>query len=259
MYGAHERTLYLPPAPAWAQSFKLLRAHIQLRLSGAGRPSVASFATDLGDRALRVTFFTGSVIGYVDNPAALLTRGLAHGLALRGHDVRVVESRRNPAFVRTMEQAGAAAARHFFDAFPTIQYHTYEPRSGASLLEWVTREIALLDVAVAVGGLDRELCRWIANVSRQRLLRAYLPWTLADVAPKRLLELEIALFDAVLAPFDVGGFTTHVRPIVAAVAGVDVEAGLTRDLESDYAVSLSDPIEAAIAFERATTLPAPPR
>lgn len=203
---------------------------------------------------MRITFFTGSVVGYVDNPAALLTRGLAHGLALRGHDVRVVERRRNEAFVRTMEVAGAEASRHFFETFPTIQHHTYDGRTGAPLLEWVTRETALIDIAVAVGGLDDELCRWIANISRDRLVRSYLAWSPDHVTPTRVRELEIDLYDSVLAPFPVDD-TGPVKPVLASVAGADAGAGLANGLQVAGQSQLADPIDAAIAFERAMDVP----
>jgi hypothetical protein len=202
---------------------------------------------------VRITFFAGSVVGYVENPSALLTRGLAHGLALRGHDVRVVEQRRNEAYVRTVVQERAGAARHFFDAFRTIQHHTYDPRTGAPLLEWLTREVALIDVAVAVGGLDDELCRWIANVTRDRLLRSYLAWELPDVAASRLVGLEIERFDLILAPFYSGELPVPVRLIPATAAGADVDAGLAATLESFLHGPIVDPIEAAIAFERAVS------
>jgi hypothetical protein len=204
---------------------------------------------------LRITFFTGSIVGYIDNPAALLTRGLAHGLALRGHDVRAVERRRNGAFVRTMEAIGAGASRHFYESFPTIQHHTYEGRTGAQLLEWVTRETALIDIAVAVGGLDDELCRWIANVSRDRLARSYLSWSPAHITPQRFEDLEIERFDVVLTPFTVD-LPANARPILATVAGADIAAGLTSGIDDISQTPLADPIEAAIAFERVARLPA---
>jgi hypothetical protein len=113
------------------------------------------------DGPLRVTLFPGSIVGYAVHPEALLTRGLAHGLAERGHDVRIVEERQNDLLKRTLLEVGAGPSRHFHDHFKKFQYHTYEPRTGAQLLEWVTRELALIDVGVAVDGVEQELCRWL--------------------------------------------------------------------------------------------------
>lgn len=200
---------------------------------------------------MRITFFVGSVIGYVENPSALLTRGLAHGLSLRGHDVRVVEPRRNAAFERTLREAGGGASRHFFQSFSTFQHHSYEPRTGAQMLEWVTREIALIDVAVVVAGAGDELVRWMANVTREGLVRSYLAWSPDDLQPHDLEELEIALYDLVLAPFETAGIAPRSAILAPTFAGMDVQAGLTGDLEGRIN-GIVDPVEAAIIFERAS-------
>jgi hypothetical protein len=169
----------------------------------------------------------GSVVGYVENPAAILTRGLAHGLALRGNDVRIVEERQNHAFARTLRTVGSGAARHFHDAFTLFQHHTFERRSGAPLLEWVSREIALIDAAVAVSGLGDELCQWIANVTREELVRAYLTWDAAELTRPEMERLGINDFDLLLAPTLPDDISMPWRQISKTVADADRKAGLT--------------------------------
>jgi hypothetical protein len=202
---------------------------------------------------MRITFFVESVVGYVDNPTALLVRGLAHGLAQRGHDVRVVEERNNHALARTLRQAGAEPLRHFHDAFPELQRHTYEPRSGPPLLEWVSREIALIDVAVAVHGAETELCRWLANLTRERLPRIFLtldPQRLDDEASARDA---VPLFDAVFAPSQPAA-DLEWRLIPPCIATQDRDAGLLDGIDRRIALDLVDPLTAAQAFEQAASL-----
>ena len=198
---------------------------------------------------MKVTFFVGSVVGYVENPTAFYTRGLAHGLALRGNEIRIVEERQNLAAVRTLREVGAGASRHFYDAFQTIQHHTYEPRTGARLLEWVTREIALIEVAVAVDGVEPELCRWLANVSREGLTRASLtfqPESLTDDVAERL---DLGKFDIVLAPSAIAAHLPW-RRVPRTVAERDQGDDLQRWLPAGSAEHANS-IEAAEAFEAA--------
>jgi hypothetical protein len=191
---------------------------------------------------LKVTFFTGSVVGYAENPSALPTRGLAHGLALRGNDIRIVEARQNQAFVRTLREHGSEPSRHFHNHFDTIQFATYEPRSGAPLLEWTTREVALIDIAVAVAGLDDELCQWIANISRDGLTRAYLTWDPATLTDAEATRLQLDRFDVIVAPSQPAAEIPWLR-VPSTLAAAD--AALATDGED-----IVDPIDSASAFER---------
>jgi hypothetical protein len=145
---------------------------------------------------LKVTIFAPTVIGYVAWPDALFVRGLAGALADRGHDVRVVEERRNRYFSETLRVAGSTPSREFFDSFPLVQHHTYEPRSGARLLEWVTREIALLDVAVAVAGIDEELQHLLGSLVHPGLSRVFVAF--GDVPSDQAAHL--AAYDGLLSP-----------------------------------------------------------
>lgn len=202
--------------------------------------------------ALKITFFVNSIIGYVDNPAAIYTRGLAHGLALRGNDIRVVEERQNAKLTRTLQATGSQAARHVYESFPLIQYNTFEPRTGARLLEWVTRELALIDVAVAVQGLGDELCRWIANVTRDNLTRAYLAWNPEDLTTERAAYLELDKYDLILATDQPRADIewTPVRPTMATQDRSDsIDTALIGTLRDD----LVDPVRAAELFEALVT------
>jgi hypothetical protein len=200
---------------------------------------------------MKVTFFAESVVGYVENPAAIYTRGLAHGLSLRGNDVRIVEERQNAAFTRTLRAVGAEASRYFYDSFTTFQHHTYEARRGAPLLEWVTRELSLIDVAVAVAGIESELCRWLANVTREGLTRAYLTFEPESLTDDVVAALELERFDLILALRQPVAAIPW-RPFAAAVAGYDQVPEIARSIgyvPDDEA----DPIRAAEIFEAAVS------
>jgi hypothetical protein len=196
---------------------------------------------------VKVTFFAGSVVGYVENPTAIYTRGLAHGLSLRGNEIRIVEERQNAAYTRTLRAVGADAARHFHDTFKVFQHHTYEPRRGSQLLEWVTRELSLIDVAVAVAGIEPELCRWLANVSRDGLVRAYLTFEPELLTDEVVAALELERFDVILAPRQPAASIAW-RPIVAGVAAQDRIPAILKSITAPTDEE-ADPIHAAEVFE----------
>lgn len=196
---------------------------------------------------MKITFFPGSVVGYVDYPEALLTRGLAHGLAERGDDVRIVEERQNARLTNTLLTQGAAASRHFHDNFRQFQYHTYEPRTGAQLLEWVTREMALIDVAVAVDGVEQELCRWIGNVTRAGLIRAFLTFQPESLTVERASTLDIDKYDIVIAtgkpPADVPW-----SQLAPTLAPADAIPGVREHVSARLRDEIVDPAAAAAGF-----------
>jgi hypothetical protein len=174
---------------------------------------------------VKITFVAPTVVGYVAFPDALYVRGLAQALGERGHIVRVVEPRQNHAFASTLRAVGGAAARQFHADFTGFQHHTFEPSTGGRLLEWVTRELALIDAAIVVDGLDDELTRWFANVTRPGLQRAYLtlqPDTLSDALAAKL---ELALFDVILAPEEPATALPW-RRVQRTVAPADVANGI---------------------------------
>lgn len=200
---------------------------------------------------MRVTFFPLSAIGYIDYPEALLTRGLAAGLAARGHDIRIVEQRRNPAVTRTLSAAGSGASRHAFDRFPNLLMHSYQPRSGAALMEWLSRELSLVDVAVAVHGVQEEVGRWIANLTHPRLVRFYLAFETAAVDESLSRQLELDRYDGLLTPEQPAISIADWSPVPPALHDVDMEAGLDRELPEHVRKVLVSPDEAALALERA--------
>lgn len=189
-----------------------------------------------------------SVVGYVGNPAALPTRALAHGLALRGNDVRVVEERQNHAFVRTLREHGSEPSRHFHEHFAALQHTTWETRTGAPLLEWVTREVALIDVAVVVAGVNDEVCQWIANITRAGLTRVYVDWEPQLLSDANAARLQLANFELILSPAQP---EAHVQwmPIALSLAGADADAGLADHVPASRD-PLVKPITAAAEFER---------
>ncbi len=201
--------------------------------------------------SLKITFFVNSIIGYVGNPAALYTRALANGLAVLGNDIRVVEERQNEPLARTLRATGAAASRHVYERFPLLRYSTYEQRSGGPLLEWLTREVSLIDVAVAVQGVDTELARWVANISREGLTRAFLAWDPDSIDEARASELELEKYDLLLSPAPVAGLPClDVRP---ALAEQDLDDAIDRSLAGQLRDDLTDAIDAAARLERTLT------
>ena len=215
---------------------------------------------------MKFTFFAGSIIGYIGHPEALFTRSLADALVARGNDVRLAEARQNEHYVRTLEIDRAPAARAMFESFPTVQYHSFDMRRGPRLFEWLAREIALIDVAVAVDGVDDELVRWLANLNQPRLTRIFQTYRPAKLDTDRADSLELGLFNAVAAtdaPPD-GRPWSLVRP---SVARADIDAGRLRHIGDGFVNELVDPAIAAedlmSAVERARTAPAatplPPR
>lgn len=200
---------------------------------------------------MKITFFTGSVVGYVDNPSAIFTRGLAHGLSLRGNEVRVVEERQNQAYANTLRAVGSGAARHVHESFRTFQHHTYEARKGAQLLEWVTREISLIDAAVAIDDVQPELCRWLANVERVGLVRAYVTFDAESLTDQVVETLELERFDVILSPAQPAANISW-QPIALAIAGEDQPFVQAAAIPEAYAED-ADPIRAAEVFESRLT------
>lgn len=198
---------------------------------------------------MKVTFFPGSIIGYVDHPQAILTRGLALGLVGRGHDVRIVEERQNAIVKRTLLDQGAEPTRHFHRHFQQFQYHTFEPRTGAPLLEWVTRELALIDVAVAVDGVEQELCRWLGNVTREGLLRVFATYDPDSLTDERAAALEIEKFDLVVAPSRPAG-TMPWSELPPAVAEADEEPVIQAQIPPAVRQAEIEPDRAAAQFEQ---------
>jgi len=197
---------------------------------------------------LRITFFVNSIVGYVDNPSALYTRAFATSLATLGNNIRVVEERQNEMLTRTLRTTGSQASRHVYERFPLLQHSTYDPRTGAPLLEWLSREVSLIDIAIAVQGVNTELTRWIANISREGLTRAFLVWEPEALDESDIVALELEKFDIILAPTPIARLPSlAVQPSLA-------EQDLIDDIDLALAGPLSDNLAdadaAAATFER---------
>ncbi len=138
-------------------------------------------------------------MGYVDNPEALYARAIAWGLHERGHYVRMIEERRNATLRRTLEAVGSGAYRAVHDNFPGVLVHAFEPRSGAALMEWLARELSLVDIAIAVDGLPSDVARWIANLDHRALQRIFVSYRPDDLTSERATEFELERYDGVFA------------------------------------------------------------
>lgn len=219
--------------------FRLLATSERLQVSGHDRER---------SHQLKITFFVNSIIGYVNNPAALYTRALANSLTILGNDIRVVEPRQSEPLARTLRTVGAGASRHMYERFPLVQYSTYEPRSGAQLLEWMTREFALIDLAVVVQGADEELTRWAANITREGLSRAFLAWQPEGLTPTMVSDLEIAKFDFICGPAPVADLPwVEVQPTLAEQ---DVDGAIDLEHAGTGTTTQSSSIDSAAAFIR---------
>lgn len=111
----------------------------------------------------------------------------------------MLEERRNPALRRTLETVGAAASRQVFENFRDIMIHSFEPRTGPALMEWVIRELSSSDLVIAIDGMPVELTRWIANLDHAVLTRAFVTYRPETLTVERAAELEVERFDVVLA------------------------------------------------------------
>lgn len=158
-----------------------------------------------------------------------------------------MEERQNHAFLRTLREHGSDPSRHFYEQFAALQHVTWETRTGAQLLEWVTREVALIDVAIAVAGLNDELCQWIANITRERLTRAYLAWEPETLTDERADYLQLSKFDLILSS-DQPAAALPWTPVSPSIAAADEAAGLAPIAPPSG--SLSDPRISAESFER---------
>ncbi len=198
---------------------------------------------------MHITFLPGSVVGYVGYPEALFVRGLATGLVERGHRIRILEERQNEFLKRTLLDAGAEPSRHFHQQFPNLMYHTFEPRSGAPLLEWVLGELSMVDVAVAVDGIGNELCRWIANLTETRLIRAYMTFNPDELTSEKAGSLELEKYDLILAPSRPAAQLPW-SEIPPALASQDDQDHFRTNIPDRLQAILSDPQDASATFEQ---------
>lgn len=168
----------------------------------------------------------------------------------RGHNVRIVEERRNPVFTRTLALEGSAPARHVFEAMPDLVIHSYTPRTGARLMEWISRELSLVDVCVAVDGLPTEVARWIANLTHPTLVRAYLTFAPLTLDDDLISELEIDRFDTVLTPGQPAA-PVNWESAPPTLSQADRSVGFLDVIPANLRDAVVEPEAAALAFEAA--------
>lgn len=199
------------------------------------------------ENIMRITFFPASAIGYLEYPEALFTRGLAQGLAAQGADIRIVEERKNPAVRRTLAEVGSDAFRRVHQKFPNVPVHGFEPRTGAKLMEWLSRELSLIDVAVAVNGLPDELCRWIANLDHESLTRVYMTFRPEELTSDRAEQLELERFDMIAC---VTAPEADVRWQLIAPTLAPADGELINDVPDDLRERLVSPAVGADQFRQ---------
>ncbi len=193
--------------------------------------------------------FSQSAIGYVGNQEALFARGLAWGLHQRGHIVRMLEERRNPALQRTLRAVGASASRQAFDDFPGIHIHSFEPRSGAALMEWIARELSQVDLAIVVDGLPNEVTRWVANLDHRLIVRVFVTFRPNDLNDERAQNLELPRYDLIFSSSQPEA-SIEWQAIQPTVAPPDFAAVPPQFLPDEDVSSIADPIEVAREIER---------
>jgi hypothetical protein len=125
-------------------------------------------------RPLRFVFFGHSIVSDWENPAALTSRALLRALNQFGHETRFLEERGNRATVELLRARGSAPLREFAREFPDVIYRTYELPKGLERTVWLARELADVDVAVALDDAPRELTDELARVPLPRLVRVLL-------------------------------------------------------------------------------------
>ena len=125
-------------------------------------------------RPLRFVFFGHSIVSDWENPAALTMRALLRALNQLGYETRFLEERGNRATVELLRARGSAPLREFAREYPDLIYRTYELPKGLERTVWLARELADVDVAVALDNAPRELLEEIARVPLPRLVRVLL-------------------------------------------------------------------------------------
>lgn len=121
------------------------------------------------DGRLRWAIFTKSVVSAVNNPEALLWRSLATRLRHAGHQAIFYEPRGNESVRLLLRRDGSQGLKDFRTRFPDVEYRTFESRRGADLVEWMTRMLATVDVAMIPANADSDLVRWLGQLTRHHL------------------------------------------------------------------------------------------
>ncbi len=117
----------------------------------------------------RWVVFVRSLVAVDEHPPAQTFRFLGRFLAQRQQELVFLEERGNPLTVRALRRRGAAALRELATHWPELRYHTFEPRHGADLVEWLGRTLATADLALVELGVSEELTYWVGQLTRPHL------------------------------------------------------------------------------------------
>ena len=148
---------------------------------------------------LRWAIFTTSVVSAIDNPDAYLWRELGSQLRAMNHEALFFEPRGNEALRALLQQSGARPLKAFHSRYPDIEYRTLEPRTGADLVDWMSRTLATVDVAAIQSNTSPDLINWLGKLTRPHLQTYYLEsgWNPAVLPSDQLIE-QLDSFTAVV-------------------------------------------------------------
>lgn len=117
-------------------------------------------------------------------------------------------------------------------------------------MEWLARELSLVDLAIAIDGLPTEVARWIANLDHPELQRVFLTYRPDELTPERAEEIELERYDGVFAS---GSPVADIEwtPIGRAIAPQDLESVAPEYLPRSYRDEFVTPDEVARVIESA--------
>lgn len=148
----------------------------------------------------RWAIFCGSVVSAVENPSAHLFRALGRALSQRGDEATFYEEQSNAAIRALLMREGARAFERFRSDFPEIVYRTADRRTGADLVEWLTRILATVDIAVVDVGAPPTLTAWVGRLTRPHLTTFLVdPGWNAVLRPADIEARDPATFSAIYA------------------------------------------------------------
>ncbi len=155
------------------------------------------------DVRLRWAIFTTSVVSAIHNPDAHLWRELGSQLRAMDHEAFFFEPRGNEALRALLQQSGAEPLRSFHSQYPDIEYRTLESRTGADLVDWMSRTLATVDVAIIQSNTSPDLINWLGKLTRPHLQTFYFNggWGRPVLPPNQTVE-QLDRFTAVVVGDD---------------------------------------------------------
>jgi hypothetical protein len=119
--------------------------------------------------SLRWVIFTTSVVSDHDNPGAHLYRALGRILYHQRHDAIFFEQRGNRWLRESLLVRGASPLRAFREKHQLVEYRTYELRTGAEHVEWLTRVLSTADVTLVDREAPTPVVEWVGQLTRAHL------------------------------------------------------------------------------------------